>query len=39
VPPMPAATADGAGIEERSSGIPVAASAEVDEERNDAPAA
>ncbi len=39
VPPMPAAAADGAGIEERSSGIPVAASAEVDEERNDAPAA
>ena len=39
IPPMPAAEAEEAPLEERPSGIPVAASAEVDEERNDAPAA
>ncbi len=39
VPPMPAAEAEEAPLEERPSGIPIAASAEVDEERNDAPAA
>jgi transcription termination/antitermination protein NusA len=41
VPPMPAATEEPeeAPLEERPSGIPIAASAEVEEERNDAPAA
>jgi hypothetical protein len=41
VPPMPAAAEEPeeAPLEERPSGIPIAASAEVEEERNDAPAA
>jgi transcription termination/antitermination protein NusA len=42
VPPMPAAgepEPEEAPLEERPAGIPIAASAEVDEERNDAPAA
>jgi transcription termination/antitermination protein NusA len=38
-PPAPAAEAEEAPLEERPAGIPIAASAEVDEERNDAPAA
>jgi N utilization substance protein A len=39
VPPAPAAEAEEAPLEERPAGVPIAASAEVDEERNDAPAA
>jgi transcription termination/antitermination protein NusA len=41
MPPMPAAAEEPeeAPLEERPSGIPIAASAEVEEERNDAPAA
>jgi N utilization substance protein A len=40
VPPIPAAgEPEEAPLEERPSGIPIAASADVDEERNDAPAA